>query len=280
MMGRRSGNRLVLLVLTVGAVLGVVIAAASRFVIPYRARLGHVVVALPRQHQHLDRTTIAFVTDTHIGPHFSAADLAPVTAMLEQTRPDIVLFGGDYISESPRFMEDAAVALGAIARTARFGSFGILGNHDLSNVRHRIVTPLERQGIRMLINDAVRVGLPGGDLWLAGIDDAILGRPDLDAAFRQIPADAPALVLWHEPDRAPDAARYGPFLQLSGHSHGGQVRIPFLGEISAPVLGRRFVQGRFEVGDMTLYVSNGIGMYRPPVRFNCPPEVTLIHLMA
>ncbi|MDQ3547915.1 MAG: metallophosphoesterase [Chloroflexota bacterium] len=278
-MDRRTGQRLLLVLPGLGVLIGLITAVASRFMLPFRPRLTHLVVELPRHHKHLDGTTIAFVTDTHIGPHFSANDLAPVATMLAETRPDIVLFGGDYVSESPRFMEDAARALGAIARTARHGSWAILGNHDLSNIRSRIVAPLEAQGIRMLINDATCITLPAGELWIAGIDDAILGRPDLDRTFRQIPADAAAILLWHEPDRAEDAARYAPFLQLSGHSHGGQVRIPFLGEISAPVLGRRFVQGRFEIGDMTLYVSNGIGMYRPPVRFNCAPEVTLIHLM-
>lgn len=278
-MDRHAGNRLLVTLSILACAAGAIIAVLSRFVLPFRLQVKHLVVKLPRHHGHLDGTTIAFVTDTHVGPHFSADDLAPIAPMLREVSPDVVLFGGDYISESPRFMEDAAPALGAIAATARFGSWGILGNHDLSNIPSRIITSLEDQGIRMLVNDAACVAVPAGELWFAGIDDAILGRPDLDHAFHQIPADAPAILLWHEPDLAKEAAPYGAFLQLSGHSHGGQVRIPFVGAISAPVLGRRFVQGRFEIGDMTLYVSNGIGVYRPPVRLNCPPEVTLIHLV-
>ncbi len=277
---RKTLFRLLALLSGLGFATGVIVAAFARFVLPFRPRLSYVVIELPRHGQHLDGTTIAFVTDTHIGPHFSASDLAPLAPMLEKVQPDIVLFGGDYISESPRFIEDAAKALGPIARTARYGSWGIIGNHDLSNLRTRIVPPLQAQSIRMLTNQAVRVTLPAGDLWIAGVDDAILGRPDLEQTFREIPADALTVLLWHEPDRAEEAAPFGPFLQLSGHSHGGQVRLPFLGEISVPVLGRRFVKGRFEIGDMTLYVSSGIGMYRPPVRFNCPPELTLIDLVA
>ncbi|HEV2065982.1 MAG TPA: metallophosphoesterase [Thermomicrobiales bacterium] len=279
MIDRYGIRRLLLFLSGLGVLTGIVIAAASRFVLPFRFRLAHVVVELPRDHRALAGTTIAFVTDTHIGPHFTRDHIAPVVSMLERVKPDIILFGGDYISESPRYMEHVAPVIGAIARTARDGSWGILGNHDLSNIRHRIVGPLEAEGVRMLSNDAACVTLSGGQLWIAGLDDAILGKPDLDATFSQIPPGAMTILLWHEPDLAEDAARYAPHLQLSGHSHGGQVRLPFLGELSAPVLGRRFVQGRYQIGEMILYVSNGVGMYRPPVRFNCPPEVTLIHLV-
>jgi predicted MPP superfamily phosphohydrolase len=278
-MRRRLGPTLLAISLLT-AVAGIAVAAVSRFVFPFRPRLVHIVVRLPRRHAGLHGTTIGFVTDTHIGPHFAATDLAPVASMLRNARPDIVLFGGDYVSESPRFLKDAAVAVGEIAATGRYGSWGIVGNHDLSNIRPRIEAALAGAGITLLTNSAACVDLPGGELWIAGIDDAILGRPDLEAAFRGIPSDAPSIALWHEPDRAERTAPFGPFLQLSGHSHGGQVRLPFLGEIAAPVLGRRFVRGRYEIGDMTLYVSSGVGMYRPPVRLNCPPEVTLVHLVA
>lgn len=273
-MRRRLGPLLCVLALA-----GIVVAFAARYVWPFRPRPVHLAVRLPRRHAGLDGTTIAFVTDTHIGPHFAAHNLAPVAEMLA-ARPDIVLFGGDYVSESPRFLKGAAEALGEIAATARYGSWGIIGNHDLSNIRSRIEEALAEHGIPVLTNDAACVPLPGGELWVAGIDDAVLGWPDLDVTFRQIPADAATILLWHEPDRAERAAPFGPFLQLSGHSHGGQVRLPLLREVAAPVLGRRFVRGRFEIGEMTLYVSSGVGMYRPPVRFNCPPEVTLIHLVA
>jgi len=280
MIDRATVRRLLLLLSGLIILTGTIIAVASRFVLPFRFRLAHIVVELPRNHGALHGTTIAFVTDTHIGPHFTEDRIAPVVSMLERVQPDIVLFGGDYISESPRYLEDVAPVTGAIARTARYGSWGVLGNHDLSNIRHRIVAPLEAEGIRMLTNEAACVTLPHGQIWIAGVDDAILGKPDLDATFGQIPPGALTILLWHEPDLAEDAARYAPHLQLSGHSHGGQVRLPFLGEVSTPVLGRRFVQGRYQIGDTILYVSNGVGMYRPPVRFNCPPEVTLIHLVS
>jgi predicted MPP superfamily phosphohydrolase len=131
----------------------------------------------------------------------------------------------------------------------------------------------------MLSNQARAARTRFGDLWIVGLDDLLLGRPDLDAAFREVPADAPCVCLWHEGDLADKAAPYGSILQLSGHSHGGQVRFPVIGPVATPRLGRRYVRGRFQIDDMELYVSSGLGMYRPPVRLNCPPELTIVQFV-
>jgi len=98
------------------------IAWYARFVHPFRLRIGQEVIQLPRQHSELDGLTIAFVTDTHIGPHFSTSDLVPVIDHLKELMPDILLLGGDYISESPRFMDDAARSISEMVETARFGA--------------------------------------------------------------------------------------------------------------------------------------------------------------
>lgn len=262
-----------------GGAIGIVVAWRARFITPYRARIQNVVVSLPRKHRNLSGLTIAFVSDTHVGPHFKADDLVHVAEQLERIQPDIVLFGGDYICESPRFMKQTAPMMGRMARAARLGAWGVVGNHDLANTRNRVMPPLEAEGISLLANQAVEVETDRGPLWLVGVDDALLGRPDLAAAFRDVPVDAAAICLWHEPDLAADVAPYGPFLQLSGHTHGGQVRLPFFGALSTPLMGRKYVQGRFQIEDMELYVSRGLGIYRPPVRFNCSPELTLLRLI-
>lgn len=262
-----------------GIIAGAAIAWRARFIAPYRAEAKHVVVQVPRKHRNLAGLTVAFVTDTHVGPHFAATHLEPVVRHLEAIEPDIVLFGGDYICESPRFMASAAPVMGRMAATARAGAWGVMGNHDLSNTRTHVVPPLEAVGVRILANDAVCVETRRGELWIVGIDDGLLGDVDLDAAFSQVPPDGASICLWHEPDRVEEAAPYGAFLQLSGHSHGGQVRLTGIGPIAAPQLGKRFSLGRYLIGDMELYVSAGLGIYRPPVRFNCPPELTIIRLI-
>jgi predicted MPP superfamily phosphohydrolase len=252
----------------------------ARYVEPFRARIRHYTVQLPRAHGHLDGLRIAFVSDTHVGPHFSAADLEPVVESLERIRPDLVIFGGDYISESPRYIERTIDPLARMARTGRLGAYAVLGNHDVSNSRSRMTAALERAGITLMVNDAHRFDFGNGEFWIVGADDILLGRPDLAAAFADVPADAASIAVWHEPDWADRMAPYGPIVQLSGHTHGGQIRVPGKGEIALPRLGKRYPDGQYDIGEMTLLVSRGVGMYRPPMRFNCPPEVLLVHFVA
>jgi predicted MPP superfamily phosphohydrolase len=106
----------------------------------------------------------------------------------------------------------------------------------------------------------------------------MLGNPDPDLTFQNVPVGAAVIALWHEPDFAEETARRGAFLQLSGHSHGGQIRLPFAGALVAPPGGKRFVHGLNAVAGMPIYTSRGVGIYRPPLRFHCPPEVTLVEL--
>jgi predicted MPP superfamily phosphohydrolase len=260
------------------AAIGLAVAWWSRFVQPFRTRLAHIIMPLPRRHAHLDGLTIAFVTDIHIGPHFRPENLRPTIDYLRKVRPDLVILGGDYLSESPRFIDQAVAPVEDMVATARYGAWGIPGNHEVSNAPARVEAAMERAGVRMLVNDSADVRTDRGPLWLVGIDDALLGAPNPRKAFAGVPADAAVIALWHEPDKAEEIAPFDPIFMLSGHTHGGQVRLPGLERAAAPELGKRYVLGRFDVQGMPLYVSPGIGMYRPPVRFNCPPEVTIITL--
>ena len=263
---------------------GGVVAVASagrraRHEAPYRPVLESVEVRVPPGVQTPPRLRIGFVADTHLGSVIRPADIDRALALLLATEPDLLLFGGDYVSESPRHITEAAAVLGNVAGATRFGSLAVLGNHDLANGARRMTVALEKHGIEVLRNASARVGDDTGELWIAGIDDALLGCPDAERAFADVPSSARALALWHEPDGAEQVADHGAFLQLSGHSHGGQVRLPVAGPIAAPAGGRRFVKGLNFAAGMPVYTSRGVGVYRPPVRFRCPPEVTLITLI-
>jgi uncharacterized protein len=243
---------------------------------PYRPVLERVDVRVPSGMQTPPRLRIGFVADTHLGSVMRPADIDRALALLFDAEPDLLLFGGDYVSESPRHITEAAAVLGTVAGATRFGSLAVLGNHDCANGAERMAAALEQRGIQVLRNASARVGDNTGELWIAGIDDALLGCPDTERAFAGVPANACALALWHEPDWAEQVVDHGAFLQLSGHSHGGQVRLPIAGPIAAPAGGRRFVEGLNFAAGMPVYTSRGVGVYRPPVRFRCPPEVTLI----
>lgn len=219
--------------------------------------------------------TIAFVTDLHVGPHISGDDLTPTVQALERIRPDVILFGGDFISESPRFLRDLEAPLRRMTATAKLGSWGILGNHDIANIRSRVNPVLERCGVQMLTNESAQIR---NDLWVVGIDDVLLGKSDVAAAFADVPEGARVIALWHEPDFAEKVVEYEPIVLLCGHTHGGQVRLPGVGEIATPKLGKRYVAGHFNVNGMLLYVSRGIGLYRPPVRLNCRPELLILRV--
>lgn len=253
-----------------GAIVAILAGLYARFIEPKRLETTLLDLATGN-----DPLTIAFVTDTHVGPHFSGSDLEPTIRELERIQPDVILFGGDFICESPRFLADLEQPLQRMTATASLGCWGIWGNHDLANIRQRVEPVLERCGVRMLRNESAALR---GDLWVVGVDDVLLGKADLERSFAGVPDGARVIALWHEPDTAAQVVPYNPLLMLSGHTHGGQVRLPVIGELATPSLGKRYVAGQFDVNGMMLYVSRGIGMYRPPVRFHCRPELLVIRV--
>lgn len=260
------------------ALSGLVTAHRARHTAPYRPVLEHVELALAADAIAPRGLRLGFATDTHIGPFIRAQDVARALQLLLTSRPDLLLLGGDFICDSPRFAEEAAAVLGEAAAAVPLGAVAVLGNHDYACDAHRIVRSLERRGIRVLRNETTRIECDAGALRIVGIDDAVLGTPDVARAFAGAPEGAPAIALWHEPDWAELTAQHGALLQISGHSHGGQVRLPLLGSIAVPTGGRRFVSGLHVAAGMPVYTARGVGVYRPPVRFRCPPEVTLIAL--
>jgi predicted MPP superfamily phosphohydrolase len=263
-----------------GAVVSVAeVGRRARHEAPYCPILERVDIRVPACIATPPRLRIGFVADTHLGSVIRAADIDRALDLLLAAEPDLLLFGGDYVSESPRHISDAAAVLGNVANTTRFGSLAVLGNHDYANGAGRMTAALEKRGVRVLRNESARIGDDTGELWLAGIDDALLGSADPQRAFASVPSGARAIALWHEPGWAHQVVKYGAYLQLSGHSHGGQIRMPIIGPIAAPAGGRRFAKGLNFVAGMPIYTTRGVGVYRPPVRFRCPPEVTLVTLV-
>jgi predicted MPP superfamily phosphohydrolase len=271
-----------------GGALGIATAAGltlteayeSRYVHPYRPGLEKISVPVPAGHDGLAGLRIGFVTDTHVGPFITAGDLARATKLVADEHPDLILLGGDYVSESPRYTAAAVDVLWELIRDAPLGGYAVLGNHDLSVSRTRVAEALAATGIPVLRNQSVSIAYGNDQLWIAGIDETLLGDPQPGETFAQVPSGAAAIALWHEPQFAELAAAQGAFLQLSGHTHGGQIRIPGVGPIGLPIHGKRHVMGFSDAAGMPIYTARGVGVYRPPLRFNCQPEVTILTLAA
>ncbi len=157
----------------------------------------------------------------------------------------------------------------------------MLGNHDSWLDHDRVRRALERNGIRVIEDTAVRVRTPAGGLWLAGVSDLWTGRHDLAAALAPVAFDGtPVVLLTHNPDVFPDVPA-SVALTLAGHTHGGQVRIPFFGPPIVPSrYGRRYAAGHVVEGGRHLFVATGIGTSIVAVRFLVPPAVSLLVVSA
>ena len=238
-----------------------------------------------------DGLRILLITDIHLGPFLRPAALERVFARLLAARPDLVLLGGDLLTARIDEFPPGAAAFRALR--APLGVFAVLGNHDhYTGGADRLRAMLGECGVAVLHNRAVvlerrAAGAAGASaapgaaapdrLALAGIDDLHAGRPDLGAALGDVPAGLPIVLLSHNPDIVFEAARHGVGLVLSGHTHGGQVRIPGL-----PVFVRmsryRLDEWCYNAGGARVVVSRGLGVTGLPVRLACPPEAVLITL--
>ena len=228
--------------------------------------------------RELDGLRIVHLTDIHHGLYFSAESLVAAVELANALEPDVVALTGDYVSYSRNFAHSAAEILGGLR--ARRGVFAVLGNHDFRVGADLITRALRRSGIAVLRNRHALIRAGGAQLYLAGVDD--LGyKPDVPRALQRIPRGRPVVLLSHNPRLVAVAAHFSVDLVLSGHTHGGQVRLPFLERMrDANQQPRRFHTGWDSWGRTRVYVSRGIGTIVVPLRFACPPEMPVFTLEA
>jgi uncharacterized protein len=244
-------------------------------------------IHLPRFPKALDGLRIVHLTDLHYRHFAETSYLRRVVAKVNELAPDLVLLTGDFVSEltfgshrrSAELTRPEAEILSGIHCPHRFA---VLGNHDHMVGPKIIADALEAHGFPVLQNRYVPFEHEGAGLWIAGVQSALKGRPDLHAAVppQLQNSPEPVILLAHEPDFADTAAVHGGIdLIFSGHSHGGQVRVPFFGAPKLPAMGRRYVQGLYTLsGGTQLYVSRGIGAMTLPIRFLCRPEIAVLTL--
>jgi len=217
-----------------------------------------------------DGYRIAFLTDTHVASFVRRAFYEEIVAQVQRFEPDLLLFGGDFVS----FRRHIPLLANRLAGlSAKDGTFAILGNHDYWTDAPRIMETLAGIGVRFLTNGHVMLARGGARLPLAGIDEVYRGAPDPDAAFAGIAVGQPCLAISHHPDIIDVLPRRRIDLLLCGHTHGGQIRFPFFGAVVVPSKHEAtYASGFHRVGPTLMYVSRGIGAV-PPLRILCRPEV-------
>ncbi len=252
---------------------------------PNRPQLVRRDIRLPRWPAALDNYKIAVLSDFHYDPIFSVHPLRAAIPVVNALQPDLIALTGDFVTEPTMGKTRRAAALAAepcslLLRQmkARHGLWGVMGNHDAVTDPDLITSILRATGIQVLSNQSTAIERAGGRFWLSGVNDVMNGDSDLDAALANVPRDEATVLLAHEPDYADYVSQHPVDLQISGHSHGGQVRLPFLPPFYEPPLARKYIAGLYKVGPLTLYTNRGLGTVSVPIRFNCPPEITLITL--
>ena len=229
---------------------------------------------------------IVQISDIHYKEFTEASFVKLVLHEVNGLKADLVALTGDYVSYGPmakhRSIGWAYECGELLTRIECPQRYAILGNHDCIVNQAAAADALTTHGIPLLSNEAVPLERGGKRIWLAGITDALEGNPKPDFE-KAIPKTARGdgervILLAHEPDILPTAAKYGVDLMLSGHTHGGQIRFPLVPPMYLPPMGLKYVEGHFQVGTTQLYVNRGIGTVGMPFRLNCPPEITVLTL--
>jgi predicted MPP superfamily phosphohydrolase len=217
------------------------------------------------------------LSDFHYEPGDDLGYPGRVVRVTNQLDPDIICLLGDYVFSQADSVNMLAGPLSEL--DSRDGVFAVLGNHDYWTDPDIVRKGLERAGIELLINQGLVLERDGDLLYLAGLDDVWSGTPEPGRALEDAPAGAPVIMLVHEPDFADHIADLKKVdLQISGHSHGGQIKPFFLDAPVLPAYARKYTAGLYQFDQMSLYVTRGIGVVPPRVRFNCRPEITEIML--
>lgn len=238
----------------------------------------HVTIPIPRLKPLFEGFRIVQMSDFHLHPYTQIDQIANAVDEANRLKPDLVVLTGDFVLENADSIYELAPVLSRL--NAKYGVFSVLGNHDLWTNASVVRSGLEEIGLPVMKNSGISLSIGQDMINLAGLDAAWDGQPDLNLALRDLPQGIPTILLMHEPDTADIFSQNKRVsLQLSGHTHGGQVRIPILGPPILPEYGKKYDSGLYRVNEMWLYTNRGIGVIGPPVRLNCRPEITEITLV-
>src|SRR5216683_2798362 len=242
---------------------------------PFMLAIERQQIYLRRLPKALDGLRVVHLSDLHYGPIVNPRHLERAIEAANDLHPDLIALTGDYISHDRSYAAPCAEVVGRLQ--ARYGVYAVLGNHDHWTDAALITDLFRAEGITVLVNEGMRVDLRGDSFWLAGVNDTMVGLEDLPLALAGSRDDELKLLLAHNPIILRRAARVGVDLVLSGHTHGGQVTLRSEKSHSGRPR-RRMLRGLGRRGSTQIYVTRGLGTVVLPIRYGCPPEVSLLEL--
>ena len=232
-------------------------------------------IRLKRLPKNLEGFRLVHLSDIHHSPFTDIEHISRAVKVANSLKPDMFVLTGDYVSHESAYIAPMAEVLGKLE--SEFGTFACLGNHDHWTNAEMVTDKLREENIKVLINEGFRFTAKDASFWLAGVDDYMVGKTDLRAALRGSFPDEMKMLLAHNPIIVRRAARVGVDLMLSGHTHGGQIK---LRDDEKRILPRRKLKnGLYRRKDTQIYITRGIGTVVLPVRYGCPPEISLLELV-
>ena len=235
--------------------------------------LERITVNIARLPKKLDGFKIIHLSDIHHSPLTGLEHIERTVKIVNRLRPDMIALTGDFVSHDATYIKPVAKVLGELA--AECGVHACLGNHDHWTDPEMVANELAANGINVLVNQGQRIETREASFWLAGVDDHMVGKTDLPEALKGSFADEMKILLAHNPIIFRAVIRAGVDLTLRGHTHGGQVRVR---DSSRRMIRRRRVAGLHTRKGSNIYITRGIGTVVLPVRYQCPPEISMLEL--
>jgi predicted MPP superfamily phosphohydrolase len=253
----------------------------ARYIEPHQLEINRYNINSPLIPKGFNEIKILQFSDTHIGHYYNKEHFKELITAINEQEADMVFFTGDLI-DAPDLYENPSQLIPLLsAINAPLGKFSIYGNHDHGGYGTESYKQImEQSGFELLVNSSTSISINEESITIAGLDDYMLGRPDFEQTLRPIPEGEYTILLAHEPDVAKISHSYPVHLQLSGHSHGGQIKLPLYGAIVTPPYANDYVEGFYEIGSipLILYVNRGLGTTRVPLRFLSKPEISIFTL--
>ncbi|MEH7234916.1 metallophosphoesterase [Bacillus sp. JJ1562] len=255
----------------------------ARYLEPKQLEVSRHEIRHPIIPKKFNNVKIVQFSDTHVGHHFTLEQLEKIVDKINTLKPDLLFFTGDLMDEPNKYAGTNHLIPILERLEAPLGKFAIYGNHDHGGYGSEIYKKLMNQtGFTLLMNTSKEIYVEDSKITIVGLDDVMLGRPNFEQAFKEVDTTSFNILLAHEPDIADRAEEVGAHVQLSGHSHGGQIQLPFFGPLITPPLGSIYYEGAHHIGPnkMFLYVNRGLGTTRLPLRFLAKPEVSIFTLIS